>query len=61
MKTKANGVESRNMVFQVITSDKSILTVRTEVGDGLSKVVIEEDRNETEDEPDESSLDNPGD
>jgi hypothetical protein len=61
MKTKASEVESRNMVFQIITNDKSILTVHTEVGDGLSKVVIEEDRNETEDEPDESSIDNPGD
>lgn len=31
-----------NMVFQIITDDNQIFTVHTEVGDGLTKVVVDE-------------------
>lgn len=30
------------MVFQIVTNDKRVLTVHTEVGQGLAKVVVEE-------------------
>lgn len=32
----------RNMVFQII-NDGKVLTVHTEVGDGLSKVIVDEE------------------
>lgn len=46
--------QRRNMVFQIITNDKRLLTVHTEVGDGLTKVVIdEEERDEGEQKGDD--------
>lgn len=45
------------MVFQILTNDKHIFTVHTEVGEGLTRVVIEDNKpDELEDsiEPDES-------
>lgn len=41
------------MVFQIITQDKRILTVHTEVGDGFTKVVVDdsEQEHEVDDEP----------
>lgn len=42
------------MVFQIVTNDKKVFTVHTEVGDGLTKVVVDEAEPD-EDEPLESS------
>lgn len=43
------------MVFQIVTNDKKVFTVHTEVGDGLTKVVVDE--SEQDEEPLEPSED----
>lgn len=52
-------IKKSRMVFQIVTDDKRVFTVHTEVGDGLSRVIVEEeDRHEQDNE---DSVDNTGD
>lgn len=38
------------MVFQILTLDKKVFTVHTEVGEGLTKVVVDENEHNLDDE-----------